>query len=173
MIPINPEAIGDPNQTPVVYLGEEAGKAFGIPQRVQPDPSSPLDLDALKALCDAADLDKYALAYVGDYIADVDSPATNALAEPIERLLAAVPALLAALDEARRELAETEDGLSVQIRNNTRMEARAQKAESALAAARADAERIRELIDSYPPGSQFAQSGAQALFRRVLNGGTE
>jgi hypothetical protein len=33
VIPINPEAIGDPNQTPVVYLGEEAGKALGIPQR--------------------------------------------------------------------------------------------------------------------------------------------
>jgi len=33
MIPINPEAIGDPNQTPVVYLGEENGRALGIPQR--------------------------------------------------------------------------------------------------------------------------------------------
>lgn len=34
MIPINPEAIGDPNQTPVVYLGEEAGKVLGIRQRM-------------------------------------------------------------------------------------------------------------------------------------------
>jgi len=33
VIPINPEAIGDPNQTPVVYLGEENGKALNIPQR--------------------------------------------------------------------------------------------------------------------------------------------
>jgi hypothetical protein len=30
---VNPEAIGDPNQTPVVYLGEENGKALNIPQR--------------------------------------------------------------------------------------------------------------------------------------------
>lgn len=36
MIPINPEAIGDPNTTPVVYLGEEVGKALGIRQRDEP-----------------------------------------------------------------------------------------------------------------------------------------
>jgi len=35
VIPINPEAIGDPNQTPVVYLGEENGKALGIRQRTE------------------------------------------------------------------------------------------------------------------------------------------
>jgi hypothetical protein len=33
MIPINPEAIGDPQSTPVVYLGEEVGEALGIRQR--------------------------------------------------------------------------------------------------------------------------------------------
>lgn len=32
MIPINPEAIGDPNQTPVVYIGD-AGEVLGIPER--------------------------------------------------------------------------------------------------------------------------------------------
>lgn len=32
MIPVNPSAIGDPNQTPVVYIGD-AGKALGIPER--------------------------------------------------------------------------------------------------------------------------------------------
>lgn len=36
MIPINPEAIGDPSQTPVVYLGVEAGKALGIENRTSP-----------------------------------------------------------------------------------------------------------------------------------------
>jgi hypothetical protein len=33
--------------------------------------------------------------------------------------------------------------------------------------------RMRELIDSYPPGSEFAESGAQELFRRVLDGPAE
>lgn len=28
-------------------------------------------------------------------------------------------------------------------------------------------DRMDELIESYPPGSNFAQSGAQALFRRI------
>lgn len=31
-IPINPDSIGDPNQTPVVYIGD-AGEALGIPER--------------------------------------------------------------------------------------------------------------------------------------------
>jgi hypothetical protein len=30
--------------------------------------------------------------------------------------------------------------------------------------------RVRELVDSYPPGSNFAQSGLQQLFRRTLDG---
>lgn len=30
-------------------------------------------------------------------------------------------------------------------------------------------QRVRDLIDSYPPGSDFARSGAQALFRRTLD----
>lgn len=29
---VNPSAVGDPNQTPVVYIGD-AGKALGIPER--------------------------------------------------------------------------------------------------------------------------------------------
>jgi hypothetical protein len=36
MIPINPEAIGDSRFTPVVYLGEENGRALNIPQRTAP-----------------------------------------------------------------------------------------------------------------------------------------
>jgi hypothetical protein len=30
--------------------------------------------------------------------------------------------------------------------------------------------RVRELVESYPPGSDFARSGAQALFARTLAG---
>ena len=30
---VNPEAIGDPERTPIVYVGQQAGKALGIPQR--------------------------------------------------------------------------------------------------------------------------------------------
>lgn len=36
MIPINPEAIGDPDTTPVVYVGEEVGEVLGIRQRTSP-----------------------------------------------------------------------------------------------------------------------------------------
>jgi hypothetical protein len=40
---VNPGAIGDRNQTPVVYLGEANGKALGIRQRTAPESSSPVD----------------------------------------------------------------------------------------------------------------------------------
>ena len=36
MIPINPDSIGDPNTTPVVYVGEEVGEVLGIRQRDEP-----------------------------------------------------------------------------------------------------------------------------------------
>ena len=35
-IPINPEAIGDPDQTPVVYVGEELAELLGIENRPAP-----------------------------------------------------------------------------------------------------------------------------------------
>ena len=30
---VNPESVGDPNSTPVVYVGEEVGEVLGIRQR--------------------------------------------------------------------------------------------------------------------------------------------
>jgi hypothetical protein len=64
----------------------------------------------------------------------------------------------------RREIEILRYRLAVRIGGRVLREADAE--------AKADREsvaRMSDLIESYPPGSRFAQSGAQALFRRMLH----
>jgi hypothetical protein len=70
-------------------------------------------------------------------------------------------------DEAERH-AEQADAVTAETkrlmeRRTATLLARAERAEAAV-------ERMRRLIDSYPPGSDFVQSGAAQIFRDYLNG---
>lgn len=53
IIPINPDSIGDPNQTPVVYIGD-AGEVLGIQDRSVQHPTGQVDLDEVRRLARAA-----------------------------------------------------------------------------------------------------------------------
>jgi hypothetical protein len=143
---------------------------------MQPDPTSPLDLEAIRQRHE-----DFTVLWAGPVEA-MTTPLTAAGAVTCAAAASAddVSALLAALAEARRdaenaifELAALRQAVERVTGSDEDHVDALQDLGAALAAARADAERIRELIDSYPPGSVFVQSGAQALFRRVLAGGTE
>ncbi len=63
---------------------------------------------------------------------------------------------------AYRQLGTAEAGIAHLERRVAYLEGRTEKAEAAIA-------RVRELIDSYPPGSRFVTSGLADLFRAALD----
>ena len=99
MIPINPEAIGDPNQTPVVYIGEENGKALGIRDSSPPSPA--------QHLTGQVDLEEVRKRYADFHRAIIADSAMRD-AWPAIQSADDVPALLADLDAARTALAEAQ-----------------------------------------------------------------
>jgi hypothetical protein len=103
MIPINPEAIGDPNQTPVVYLGEEVGRALGIRQRA-PESSSPLDLEAIRARYD----DYCERSLNEDDVFD----AAMQCADDVSALLTALEEAQRERDDLRRKVADYESAIT-------------------------------------------------------------
>ena len=99
-IPVNPDSIGDPNQTPVVYIGAEAGKALGIRDSSPPSPAQHPG---------QVDLDEVRRRYARYKATWTDRMVDHAMAAACAADAADdVPALLADLDAAREALRQAQ-----------------------------------------------------------------